>query len=106
MNRTEAYAALDDLYGQLPALERKGRCHDTCTVIDMSELERERIADTTGVAIPLPIYPLRQWFEDGRSPRCPALPRSTPAASMRCAHSSAASSAWSSPTPPSPTPAR
>jgi hypothetical protein len=52
VNRAEAYAALDDLYGQLPALECKGRCHDTCMVIDMSELERERIADTTGVAIP------------------------------------------------------
>lgn len=73
VNRAEAYAALDDLYAQLPELECKGRCHDSCTIIDMSEIERERIADTTGVKIPLPIYPLRKMFETGEPPRCPAL---------------------------------
>lgn len=73
MNRAEAYAALDDLYGQLPALECKGLCHDTCTVIDMPELERQRIESVTGVRIPLPLYPLRRAFEDGKVPRCPAL---------------------------------
>ena len=71
MNRAEAYAALDDLYGQLPALECKRRCHDTCTVIDMSELERERIADTTGVAIPcdLPAPPVVQGRPGAALPR-------------------------------------
>lgn len=73
MNRAEAYAALDELYAQLPPLECKGRCHDTCTAIDMSVLERERIADTTGVDIPAPLYPLKRAFIDGRPPRCPAL---------------------------------
>lgn len=72
MNREEAYAALDELYAQLPALECKGRCHDACTVIDMSQLERERIAEA-GVRIPLPIYPLNRYFADGQTPRCPAL---------------------------------
>lgn len=71
--RAAAYAALDDLYKQLPAIECKGACHDTCTVIDMSEIERQRIAETTGVTIPLPLYPLRRMFETGEPPRCPAL---------------------------------
>ena len=73
MNRAEAYAALDDLYAQLPALECKGRCHDACTIIDMSRLERERIANTTGVNIPLPLYPIRAMLADGKPRRCPAL---------------------------------
>lgn len=72
MNREEAYAALDDLYSQLPPLECKGRCHDACTIIDMPELERQRIAEA-GVRIPLPLYPLRRAFKDGKIPRCPAL---------------------------------
>ncbi|GJF04989.1 hypothetical protein PSD17_39420 [Pseudonocardia sp. D17] len=42
---------LDDLYGQLPAIECKGLCHDTCTSIDASELERRRIA-AAGVNLP------------------------------------------------------
>lgn len=73
MDRREAYAALDDLYAQLPALECKGLCHDTCTAIDMSVLERERIVETTGVRIPLPLYPPERNLVDGKPPRCAAL---------------------------------
>lgn len=73
MDRDEAYAALDELYAQLPALECKGRCHDTCTAIDMSVLERERIEEATGVRIPLPLYPPDRNLVDGVPPRCVAL---------------------------------
>lgn len=63
---------LDELYAQLPALECKGRCHDTCTVIDASELERQRMAEA-GVTLPEALYPLRRYIEEGEVPRCPAL---------------------------------
>lgn len=70
----EAYAALDDLYDQLPSLECKGLCHDSCTVIPASELERRRIA-ATGKTLGPPISHeyLRTLVASGRTPRCPAL---------------------------------
>lgn len=38
-------AALDDLYAQLPSLDCKGLCADSCGPIDMSDAERTRIAE-------------------------------------------------------------
>lgn len=73
-DRATARAELDELYASLPALECKGRCHDTCTAIDASELERERIAER-GVALPELSAPaqLAALRATGKVPRCPAL---------------------------------
>lgn len=74
MNREEALAELDDLYAQLPALECKGRCHDSCTSINMTELERERIR-ARGVEIgpSMTHARVKKLVAAGRTPRCPAL---------------------------------
>lgn len=74
MTRAEALAALDELYASLPALECKGRCHDTCTAIDASELERERLAER-GVHLPAALAhrQLAALIATGQTPRCPAL---------------------------------
>jgi Fe-S-cluster containining protein len=70
VSRAEAVAQLEELHASLPALECKGRCHDTCTAIDASELERER-----GVELPEQSAPdqLRAIAASGQVPRCPAL---------------------------------
>lgn len=70
----EALAMLDDLYASLPALACKGRCHDSCTSIDASELERERLA-ARGITlsdVPAPRR-LKLIAMSGEIPRCPAL---------------------------------
>lgn len=74
MSRDEALAVLDDLYAQLPALECKGMCHDSCTVIDASELERERLRQH-GVDIGASPSHRRvlELIATGVEPRCPAL---------------------------------
>lgn len=72
--RERAVAQLEQLYASLPPLECKGLCHDSCTAIDASELERERI-QARGVELP----PYRshkvtlKLIAEGRTPRCPAL---------------------------------
>lgn len=73
-NREQARAMLDDLYAQLPGIECKGLCHDSCTAIDASELERERIAER-GVTLPdaIPHAQVVQLIRRGEPPRCPAL---------------------------------
>ena len=60
-------AQLDALYAELPMIECRGRCQDSCGPIDMSVLERRRIADR-GVDIPSP-------FDGSRALvwSCPAL---------------------------------
>lgn len=72
--KEEALAMLDELYASLPALECKGRCHDTCTAIDASELERQRIAER-GVTLPewIDHGTLKALIASGATPRCPAL---------------------------------
>jgi Fe-S-cluster containining protein len=72
--RPEAIAALEDLYNQMPALECRGLCHDSCTAIDASELERERLR-ARGVELPLHMSPerLHRLIAAGKTPRCPAL---------------------------------
>jgi hypothetical protein len=62
----KAIAELDAIYAQLPAIECRGRCFDSCCNIDMTRLERRRIATTTGVDIP------RRTIHDPVRP-CPAL---------------------------------
>lgn len=72
--RAEAIAALDDLYAQLPALECKGLCHDSCTSVDASELERRRIADAGGDIGPTMSHRrLKALIDSGHKPRCPSL---------------------------------
>jgi Fe-S-cluster containining protein len=56
---------LDAIYAELPAIECRGRCHDACTSIDMTGVERRRIAEA-GVSIP------RRTVADRPLP-CPAL---------------------------------
>lgn len=70
----DAFDALEDLYAQLPNVECKGLCHDSCTVIPASELELMRIAER-GVEIPPPPTPERmeRLIAEGNIPRCPAL---------------------------------
>lgn len=72
--RERALAELEQLYASLPAIECKGRCHDACTVIDASELERERI-QARGVELPPGMSHTRhlKLIDQGKAPRCPAL---------------------------------
>jgi Fe-S-cluster containining protein len=74
MSRADAIAQLDELYASLPALECKGLCHDSCTAIDASELERERLL-ARGVDIGPRYTPgrVRRLIASGHKPRCPAL---------------------------------
>ncbi len=62
----EAHRALDELYAQLPDIECRGSCWDSCGSIAMSSIEHERVA-AAGVDIP-DSYTSR----DGPSV-CPAL---------------------------------
>lgn len=41
----DVYAQLDALYEELPGLECRGKCQESCGPIDMSEAERRRIAE-------------------------------------------------------------
>jgi Fe-S-cluster containining protein len=74
LTREAAIAALEDLYAQLPALECKGRCFDSCTAVDASELERKRMRER-GVELPMAMahHRLQALIAAGRTPRCPAL---------------------------------
>jgi len=70
----EAIAMLEDLYSQIPPLECKGLCHDTCTAIDASELERRRLRERGVELSYLPIsIQIRDIKRAGVQPRCPAL---------------------------------
>lgn len=70
----EAYVALDELYSQLPNLECKGRCFNSCTTIAASELERRRVI-AAGGSIGPPMTPerYRQAKTAGSPARCPSL---------------------------------
>lgn len=74
MTEAEALAQLDELYAGLPALECKGLCHDSCTAIDASELERRRM-EARGVFLPLESArsQLARYEAGDPIPRCPAL---------------------------------
>lgn len=72
--RDRALRDLDALYAHIPAIACRGLCVDSCTVVDGSPLERERLAEH-GVGIgPRPGHrQLLALIADGRTPRCPAL---------------------------------
>lgn len=72
--RAEALAMLDELYAQIPALECKGLCHNSCTRIEASELERQRIRER-GKDIGESISGPRELklILAGEVSRCPAL---------------------------------
>lgn len=62
-------AELEDLYAELPPLECRGKCQESCGPIDMSDTERRRIREA-GVDIP-PLLDRARRGELTRS--CPAL---------------------------------
>lgn len=74
--RERALAQLDRLYARLDeaGLRCRGLCHDACTVIDASELERERIR-ARGVELGPPVGHRRhlELIAAGQHQRCPAL---------------------------------
>jgi Fe-S-cluster containining protein len=51
MTTAEQYAALDNLYNQLPRMDCRGKCAHTCGRIKMTPLERQRIQDAHGITI-------------------------------------------------------
>lgn len=61
----ERCADLDAIYGELPDIECRGKCHDSCTNIDMTGTERRRIGEA-GTFLP------RRTVRDPVLP-CPAL---------------------------------
>jgi Fe-S-cluster containining protein len=72
--RQEALSELDELYAQLPALDCRGLCHDSCTVVPASELEYQRIAEAGATIGPrMSGRRVRELIAAGRSLRCPAL---------------------------------
>lgn len=42
------YKKLDALYKQIPEVECKGLCHESCTIVPASKLERKRVKDHLG----------------------------------------------------------
>jgi Fe-S-cluster containining protein len=66
-------AALDALYAELPSLECRGLCWQACGPVDMSPVEKSRIADL-GVTIPGYTREAAERFrETGKVEACPAL---------------------------------
>lgn len=51
-HRPDRAQQLAALYAELPTMECRGRCHDSCTSIRMTKLERQLIARRHGVTIP------------------------------------------------------
>ncbi|MDQ1585858.1 MAG: uncharacterized protein QOH80_1223 [Actinomycetota bacterium] len=72
-DRQEIYAALGDLYDALPAIECRGHCWVACGPIDMSNAERDRIRERTGIEI-RPVDEVRAGLPpNAPPPPCPAL---------------------------------
>jgi Fe-S-cluster containining protein len=73
MTDPERVAALDALYAELPALECRGLCWHSCGPIDMSDTERQRIAER-GVTIPRYDRTAAERYQaTGAVEACPAL---------------------------------
>lgn len=74
MVRAVALDMLRDLYSQLPAIDCKGLCHDSCTAIDASQLERDVLAEH-GVTLPdtTPLAVIDRYQATGHIDTCPAL---------------------------------
>ena len=68
------YDELQELYDELPTVECKGLCWNSCGPIDMSDAERSRIVDL-GVEIPLfTSERSERWAANGKGDLyCPAL---------------------------------
>jgi Fe-S-cluster containining protein len=66
VRQSEQYAALDEVYAELPSIECRGQCHDSCCNIDMTGAERRRIVQVAGLTIP------RRTIHDPVA-TCPAL---------------------------------
>ncbi len=59
--------ALDEIYAQLPTIDCRGLCWDSCGPLDLPQVEQQRIEKEAGVVIDR-----SSWIHDG--PRiCPAL---------------------------------
>ncbi|MDQ1635302.1 MAG: uncharacterized protein QOJ32_2111 [Frankiaceae bacterium] len=73
MTDPERVAALDALYAELPSLECRGLCWHSCGPIDMSDTERQRIAER-GVTIPRYDRATAERYQTtGTVSPCPAL---------------------------------
>ncbi len=73
MTDRERVAALEELYAELPELECRGLCWHSCGPVDMSDTERERIAER-GVTIPRYDRARAERYQaTGTVEACPAL---------------------------------
>lgn len=74
LTREQAIERLEELYAGLPSVQCKGWCHNSCTAIDLSRLERSRIRER-GFELPPPMKQERllRLITEDRTPRCPAL---------------------------------
>ena len=72
--REQARAQLHAVYAALPAVHCKGRCHDSCSTVDATPLERALVADA-GVDLPPGVPHLQHLalIASGVHLRCPAL---------------------------------
>ena len=71
----EGYRAIREVYDMVPEVICRGRCHDTCTSVGATPLERAVIRERHDVDLG-PTIPSRQLAElddRGQTPRCPAL---------------------------------
>lgn len=68
--RSDIDAELQELYDQVPEVECKGLCHTSCGPIRLSNRERTRIKEASGITVP-DADP--QDFPLGEIPDCPAL---------------------------------
>lgn len=69
---TDPIQELEALYAELPTIECKGLCQNSCGPIDMSDAERKRIVDL-GMEIPLFTHERSQAWANGAKLYCPAL---------------------------------
>lgn len=69
----EVYAALDALYEQLPKIECRGLCWNSCGPIDMSDAERQRIRETHDIEIVPFTHVAAEMWDDDSPLHCKAL---------------------------------
>lgn len=72
MNDVEALAQLHELYAELPKLQCKGMCANSCGPIDMTDVERRRLVDL-GYEIPVFTPEAGRAWAAGERLDCPAL---------------------------------
>jgi Fe-S-cluster containining protein len=71
----EGYRAISEVYDMVPEVACRGLCHNTCTSVDATALEREAIQDRHGIDLgpAIPSAQLRRLDDRGELPRCAAL---------------------------------